>query len=107
MTLKDLQGNFTGMTRGIAHAIEQDEGKTRAYIMACLSRFWAGDFGEICKEDTAANLEELEAGEGRCLARYAAAEKLEEDIYIIAAFSVSMPESLDANNTMIMYCGEY
>ena len=107
MTLEELKKNYCGMTRGIAAAIEKDEGRTRAYVMKCLQRVFRGDFGELDAEYVQANLDELAAGEGRLLCRYKAAESLEEDIYIIAAFSKSMPDSLDANNTMILYRSEY
>ena len=30
-----------------------------------------------------------------------------EDIYIISAFDIEMPEVIDANHTMIMLCSEY
>lgn len=58
------------------------------------------------EEDTQANLEELEEGEGRIVARYEKAHKLETDIYIITYFSESM-EGLDYNNTTILYINEY
>lgn len=66
-----------------------------------------GDFGEVPAEDKEANLSELEAGEGRILARYKQAYKLQGDIYINTYFSESNEGNLDYNNTMIMYCDEY
>lgn len=60
----------------------------------------------IPAEDTDANNAELEAGEGRIVARYKAKYSLEDDIYIIACFSQEIP-GIDANHVMIMYVTEY
>lgn len=108
MTLSDVRLLPVLQTRGInADASRDKSGQTHNYIVDCLMRLYAGDYGEIPEEDTAANNDELQAGEGRILARYKAAHDLTEDIYIIAAFSQSMPDIIDANHTMIMYCSEY
>ena len=105
MTLEDVKKLDLLQTRGIA-ADTQDQ-QTHAYIVSCLQAFYSGNYGTIPAEDTDANNAELAAGEGRIVARYKAAEGLQEDIYIIAAFSESMADSIDANNTMIMYVSEY
>lgn len=105
MTAADLQKNFTGQTRAIAEASTDPE--TAAYLRDCLLLMFSGMYGEIPAEDTAANNEELAAGEGRILARYKRQGKLTEDIYIIAYFSASNPGNIDFNNTMILYCSEY
>lgn len=92
-------------TRTIAEACKDVQ--TLAYVSDCLSRFYQGDYGEICDEDTAANNTELDEGFGHVLARYKAKHSLTEDIYIDSHFSADMPLSeLDYNNTMIMYCSE-
>ena len=106
MTLKDVKALPLHITRTV-HEAAQDE-ETHAYIVNCLiMHFFTGDYGEVPQEDTESNNEELADGEGKILARYKKAHKLEGDIYICARFSKSMPESLDANHILIMYCDEY
>lgn len=87
-------------TRTIATAAQDDQ--TRIYLFNCLQRFYNRDYGEVPKEDTAANNAELEAGEGHVLARYKAQGALTEDIYIEAHFSESL-QGVDTNNILIMY----
>lgn len=105
MTLNDLHRLDLLQTRSIAEAA-QDE-RTHAYIVTCLQRFYAGDYGTVPQEDTDANNAELADGEGRVVARYKEAHMLTDDIYIIAVFSDEMPGVIDANHIMIMYCNEY
>lgn len=108
MTTEDLKRNHLATTAGVNHALMTDKtGKTYSYIMECLGRFFSGDFGTVPAEDTAANLQELEAGEGRVLARYPARDNLAGDIYIQAYFSANDPGDIEQNNTLVMYCDEY
>lgn len=106
MTLEQIRQREVYQTRGIAEAVKSTPPAYR-YVLQCLNRLYNGDYGEIPAEDTDANNSELAAGEGRIVARYKAAEGLQEDIYIIAAFSESMADSIDANHTMIMFVSEY
>lgn len=106
MTLEQIRERQVFQTRGIAADIKDNPAAYR-YVLECLQRLYKGDYGTVPAEDTDANNSELAAGEGRIVARYKAAEGLQEDIYIIAAFSESMADNLDANNTMIMYVSEY
>ena len=103
MTLNDLREIPLLQTRSIADACEDP--KTKAYVVECLQRYFSGDYGEICEEDTQYNNEDLEGGEGHVLARYKAMYKLDRDFYIESHFSQEIA-GLDANNTMIMYCNE-
>lgn len=106
MTLDDLKKIKVFQTRTIAEACKRDI-QTLAYVSDCLNRFYKGDYGEICAEDTEANNTELDEGFGHVLARYKARHALESDIYIETHFSADMDISeLDYNNTMIMYCNE-
>lgn len=106
MTLEDLKKIKVFQTRTIAEACKRSP-ETHLYIIECLQRFYKGDYGEICAEDTAANNMELDEGFGHVLARYKARHSLESDIYIETHFSADMDISeLDYNNTMIMYCSE-
>jgi len=104
MTLKDIRQQELLQTKSIFEACKGSP-DTYKYIMECITRFFKGDYGEIDEEDTAANNQDLQEGEGHILARYKAAYNLERDIYIEAHFSESVP-GVDANNTMIMYCNE-
>ena len=70
MKLEELQALPLFQTKSIAAAAEDPE--TLEYIMECLGRFFAGDFGTVPADDTAANLADLEAGGGHVLARYKA-----------------------------------
>ena len=101
MILEDLKKLPTLQTRAIAEAAADPE--TGLYIVSCLNRFWGGDYGEICAEDTAANNADLEAGEGHILARYKQAGKLSGDIYIEAHFYEPMLNDIEYSQIMIMY----
>lgn len=105
MKLEDLQTLPLFQTRSIAAAADDPE--TLEYIMECLGRFFAGDFGTVPADDTAANLADLEAGGGHVLARYPAKKTLADDIYINAVIDDRAPDVVDANNIMVMYCNEY
>lgn len=101
MTLEDLAKIPTYQTRSISHAAEDPE--TALYLLECLGRFWGGDYGEICEEDTQYNNADLEAGEGHVLARYKGKYKLTGDIYIEAHFDKDYLDNIDYTNTLIMY----
>lgn len=106
MTMDDLKKISVFQTRTIAEVCKRSP-ETHLYIVECLQRFYKGDYGEICAEDTGYNNTELDEGFGHVLARYKAKHSLTEDIYIDSHFSADMPLSeLDYNNTMIMYCSE-
>jgi len=107
MTLDDVKKLPVMQTRGIAADAEQDDGQTHNYIIDCLLRLYAGDYGTVPADDTDANNAELAAGEGRIVARYEKRHALTDDIYIIATFSQELPDVIDANHVMIMQCGEY
>lgn len=104
MTLEELKKIPLLQTRSIAEACKGSE-ETFGYIVDCLNRFWAGDYGEVPQEDTDANNADLRAGCGHILARYKARHELEGDIYIEAHIDTEL-EGIDYNNTMIMYCSE-
>ena len=104
MTLEDIKKQDLLQTRSIAEACK-DSPETLGYIVECMGRFFSGDYGEICQEDTDYNNADLREGEGHILARYKAAFALDSDICIEAHFSQSIP-GIDANNTMIIYCNE-
>lgn len=103
MTRLELQKIPMYQTATIARAMQSGAG---SYLEKCLLRCYAGDYGELSEEDTAANNEELEAGEGHVLARYAPEQGLDGDIYIDIHFSESNPGQ-DFNYGMIMYCNEW
>ena len=105
MTLKDLMKLPLLQTATIADICARDE-KTTIYILECLKRFYSGDYGEICEEDTAANNSDLEAGFGHVLARYKKAEGLKGDIYIESHFDRDNLENVDYSQTVIMYPNE-
>lgn len=105
MTLEDLRAIPLYQTKGIAAACQKDAA-TLGYIMDCLQRFYAGDYGEIPAEDTESNNSDLQAGYGHILARYKAQHSLQSNIYIEAHIDKDLPGNLDANNTLVMYCGE-
>ena len=105
MTLNDLKALQVFQTRTISETAKDPD--TLAYILRCLNEFYTGNYGEVPPEDTEANNNDLENGDGHILARYKAAGKLAEDIYINAEIYADEPDNLDANNIMIMYCSEY
>ena len=105
MTLDDIRKLRTLQTRTIAAACEDES--TLAYVIQCLQRFYKGDYGEICAEDSAANNRELFDGFGHILARYKPQGALTGSIYIEAHFCADVDISnVDYNNTMICYCDE-
>lgn len=104
MTLNDLRELPLLQTRSISKAYGRNP-DTFGYIVECLGRFYKGDYGEVPQEDVEANNYDLRAGEGHVLARYEAKFGLDNDIYIEAHFSDSIP-GIDANHIMIMYCLE-
>ena len=101
----DLQNNTIVATAKVAEAGKNPE--THSYLITCLQLFFSGMYGGIPEEDVLTNEAALKSGEGRILARYEAAEQLENDIYIIAYFSESNPGNIDFNNTTILYVDEY
>ena len=106
MTLDELRALPVTQTSGIARAEAADDGQTHNYIVDCIMRLYAGDYGTIPPEDTESNNADLTAGEGRIIARYDKAQQLQGDIYIIANFSREVPGQ-EANYIMILYCREY
>ena len=104
MTRLQLQKIPMFQTRAIAEAAK--DGATAQYILNCLLKCYAGNYGKIPEEDTEANNSELATGEGHILARYPAAENLDSDIYIDIHFSESEPGQ-NFNYGMIMYCSEH
>ena len=104
MNLEDLKKLPTLQTRSIAEAARDPA--TALYLVKCLNRFWAGDYGEICAEDTEYNNADLAAGDGHVLARYKQAEKLTGDIYIEAHFYEPKLNDIEYSQTMIMYPDE-
>lgn len=104
MTRLQLQKIPIFQTAATAAAAEDPD--TTQYILSCLLKCYAGDYGMMGQEDTAANNQELEAGEGHILARYPAERSLDSDIYIDIHFSESDPGQ-NSNYGMIMYCNEW
>lgn len=100
MTLKSIRKLPVFMTKSISEAGANN------YLTECLKRFYNGDYGKICEEDTAANNADLAAGCGHILARYEQEGALESDLYIEACFDINEPELIDANYIMIMYPSE-
>lgn len=103
MTLDDVKKITVLQTRTIAAACKDPD--THNYVVECLKRFYSGDYGEICSQDTAYNNQDLESGAGHILARYKPAHRLDGDIYIECHFDEN-ESGVDWNNTMIMYCSE-
>lgn len=87
MTLEDIRKLRTLQTKAIAAACKDEN--TLAYVIQCLHRFYTGDYGEICAEDTAANNMEMLEGFGHILARYKGAGQLTGDIYIESHFALA------------------
>ena len=101
MTLNDIKKINVYQTRTIASAC-QDE-KTLAYVLNCLQKFYAGDYGEVDQEDTDANNADLESGYGHILARYNGAFNLNGSFYIEAHFDKDHLQDVDFTQIMIMY----
>lgn len=104
MTLQNLKEIPVLMTSSIG-AVNGDP-KTHNYIVDCLHRFYAGDYGEICEEDTAANNADLAAGCGHVLARYKQFGQLTGPIYIESHFDDEFLNDINYTNTIIMYPDE-
>ena len=101
MTFDDLKTMPLLQTRSIAQAVKDPE--TMRYILECLERFYKGDYGEICKEDTQYNNDDLQSGYGHVLARYKQAYELTGDIYIESHFDKDHLNDIDYTQTLIMY----
>lgn len=104
MTRLQLQQLPMFQTATIAEAAKDPA--TAQYVIDCLLRCYAGDYGKMPAEDAEANNKELEAGEGHILARYPAAAALDEEIYIDIHFSESKPGQ-GSNYGLVMYCTEW
>lgn len=102
MTLEQLQSIPILQTASISEAAKRDPA-THAYIVECLQRFFAGDYGEVPAEDVDANNADLEQGDGHILARYKKAFRLDTDIYIEAHFYYEALDDIDYTNIVIMY----
>lgn len=101
MTLEDLKTIPLLQSRSIAAAAEDEQ--THAYIVECLRRFLAGDYGTVCEEDTAANNSDLKNGYGHILARYEGKYQLTGDFYIETHFDKDHLQDIEYTQTMIMY----
>lgn len=106
MKLEELKEIPIYQTRAIAESTRDSE-ETILYLSKCVNRLYSGDFGKMSQEDSEANMEELERGEGRIVARYEKTGALENDVYIIVYFSEAMRGNLDFNNGTILYVNEY
>lgn len=104
MTLADIKKLPTLQTRTIAEACKDPQ--TLLYVSNCLTRFYAGDYGEIGQEDTDANNSDLAEGYGHILARYKRAGRLEGDFYIETHFDKDHLNNIDYSQTLIMYPSE-
>ena len=104
MTREDLQKLPVYQTSRIETACK--DLATKLYVIACLKRFYSGDYGELDAEDVAANERELESGEGHVLGRYKTRHNLGGDIYIESYFSESLPWLMDSNYTTILHRNE-
>jgi len=104
MKLEDLKLMPCLQTRSISFAGEDAE--THNYIVDCLHRFYSGDYGEVCEEDTQANNADLQSGYGHILAKYKQAYKLTGDIYIEAHFDKDNLKDIDYTQIMVMYPDE-
>ena len=105
MTLDQIKENPITATAAVNAAMEQNP-EIHDFIMACLTRFFSGDYGTTGPEDTAANNAELADGAGRVVAHYEAFPGMEDDIFIIAVFNEDIPGD-NNNNTCVLYCSEY
>jgi len=103
-SLERIGQNPVSVTPRLYRAMENR--KASDYVTKCMRQFKQGIFGITPLEDVKSNMEELEDGEGRVVARYDDGGILEDDIYIIANFSFNEP-GVDYNYTTILYCNEY
>ena len=108
MTLGDLSKVRLLQTKGIAEACSEEIGgnATFVYIMQCLTRFYSGDYGEVCEEDTVANNKDLADGYGHVLAVYKKAHNLTDNIFIEAHIDRDCPGDTECNHVMVMYPSE-
>lgn len=104
MILDDLRKMPVLQTRTISYAGEDPE--THNYIMDCLQRFFKGDYGDICKDDTEANNADLKSGYGHILAAYPGDYKLQSRFYIEAHFDKDNLNDIDYTQIVIMYPDE-
>lgn len=106
MTLDNLRELHPYITATLNAAAAEDE-NTAGYIYNCLQRFYNGDYGTVCQQDTDANNADLQDGHGHILARYEQRDKLTGDIYIEAHIDRDYSIlDIDYNNLIIMYCFE-
>ena len=103
-SLNKISENPVSTTAKLFKDMEDD--KVFSYVTTCLNQFKKGQYGKTCLEDIRSNMNELEEGEGRVVARYDGGGVLDSDIYIIAYFSFANP-GIDSNYTTILYCDEY
>lgn len=101
-----MQHNALGIAGAAQVAYTEDE-SAHAYILECISRFYAHDYGTIPPEDVQANEDELQQRAGRIMGKYDAAHGLKEPIFIIAYFSEDHPGEVDFNYTTICYTSDY
>lgn len=104
MVLEDLKSMPLLQTRTIAAAAQDPQ--THNYLVDCLQRFFKGDYGDICADDTAANNADLAEGYGHILAAYPSKYKLESRFYIEAHFDKDHLSNIDYTQIMIMYPDE-
>lgn len=88
------------------YSLIKDDVNTSQYVGKCVELFFAGEWG-VDDEDIKANWREIKEGTGRVVARYKKAEKLEDDIYIIASFDRDNLEDSNASYVSIIYCSDY
>lgn len=87
------------MTPGALDTFEMD------YLMACLERHKAGDWGDLCAEDKAANEEDLKTG-GRLFSNYKqGAGKGAPALYIITEADRSVTTLLLPDEYLVLFSG--
>ena len=104
MTLEQLKTIPLLQTRRFSEACKDPE--TFDYILSCLDRYYKGDYGEVCEDDTNANNMDLAEGYGHVLAKYKARYKLTGDFYIETHFDKDHLSDIDYTQTMLMYPDE-
>ena len=100
-----MQRNKTGIAGALQVPFMENEA-AHNYIIECIVRCYQHDYGMMPPEDVKANEAEIEAGEGRIVARYEAGPGMSEDMYVIVYFSDSHPET-DYNYTTACYVSDY
>lgn len=103
-SLEKISGNPVTVTASLFRDME--EKRAGDYVKKCLKEFKSGHYGKTPLDDVRDNLDTLEEGEGRIVARYEGGDILKSDIFIIAYFSFEEP-GVDYNYTTILYCDEY